>query len=481
MTQSSDLDRENRALRERLSRLSTSATAPPPDGPDATRRRPVILVKQSLQRAHLPAEWPRRARSDTPSKRLMELLVSEPLFSSRDLSQVLSGHGQSLAREVESLDEGRVLGASPADLCTYLVDKYRVHEPQIDEAQVRIDYGDVQIDVRDHPNRLVTDRSRPAYVTGTRITFFVPYTGDRKLFSCRPSRFTFSPPRGAVRDGELVLVYDRTPEDAANIRSEFDGDMTNVKQYLDWVASDVAGFNSALRETANRLVEARREKLLEDRGLVESLGFPLRSRPGVPETYAAPQVKRRIASGPPPAPREPYKPEPALSVDDYEHILSVISNMVMVMERSPQAFTGMGEEDLRQHFLVQLNGHYEGQATGETFNFEGKTDILVRADGKNMFIAECKFWSGPAGLSEALDQLLGYAAWRDTKTALLLFNRDRNMSTVLNAIPDTIRADPRYKGDRAYESETGFRYVFGHRDDPTRDLTLTVLVFDVPG
>src|SRR5260370_4966399 len=54
----------------------------------------------------------------------------------------------------------------------------------------------------------------------------------------------------------------------------------------------------------------------------------------------------------------------------------------------------MGEEDLRTHFLVQLNGVYEGQATGETFNFEGKTDILIRADGGNIFIAERKFWSG---------------------------------------------------------------------------------------
>ena len=37
----------------------------------------------------------------------------------------------------------------------------------------------------------------------------------------------------------------------------------------------------------------------------------------------------------------------------------------------------------------------EGQATGETFNAAGKTDILLRIDGKNVFIGECKFWKGP--------------------------------------------------------------------------------------
>lgn len=55
-------------------------------------------------------------------------------------------------------------------------------------------------------------------------------------------------------------------------------------------------------------------------------------------------------------------------------------------ELSPHAFLDMGEEDLRSHFLVQLNGAFEGQATGETFNFQGKTDILIRVEGKNILL-----------------------------------------------------------------------------------------------
>jgi hypothetical protein len=140
----------------------------------------------------------------------------------------------------------------------------------------------------------------------------------------------------------------------------------------------------------------------------------------------------------------------------------------------------MNEEDLRQHFLVQLNGQYEGQATGETFNFEGKTDILIRAEGKNIFIAECKFWRGPAALTEALDQLLGYASWRDTKTALLVFNREKSFSAVLAKIPEVVKAHSNFKRELSYDSETGFRYVLHHRDDKNRELTLTILAFEVP-
>ena len=402
------------------------------------------------------------------------------LFNNADLGSVLTGQEQALSKEIGSLNEDRVLNSSPEDLYDYFFDKYRIDVIEIDESRIQADYGDTQVDVSHRFEYAVFDRSRPTYVTGTRITFYVPFSGDPQLFKCRPSTFNFNPPRADVRGNELVFVYDRTIQDAPNIKNEFERDRKSVKDYVGWITSDVQKFNSTIRQQATQQIRGRREKVLQDRGIVQDLGFPLKRRSKVPTTYASPDVKRRIVPQLPSVSAEPFKPEPTLIMDEYEYILSVISNMVVVMERSPRAFKDMGEEDLRQHFLVQLNGHYEGQATGETFNFEGKTDILVRTEGKNIFIAECKFWSGPSGLNDALNQLLGYASWRDTKTALVVFNRNRSMSTVLERIPDVIKNHPSYKRDSTYNSETGFRYVLGHRDDPSRELILTVLVFDVP-
>jgi hypothetical protein len=177
---------------------------------------------------------------------------------------------------------------------------------------------------------------------------------------------------------------------------------------------------------------------------------------------------------------KPFEPEPTLAMTEYERILEIISNMVEVMERSPKAFVGMNEEDLRTHFLVQLNGQYEGQATGETFNYEGKTDILIRTSAKNVFVAECKFWKGPQVFSETLDQLLGYTSWRDTKTAVILFNRNKDLTAVLEKIPDVIKAHPNYKRDLIPLGETKFRCIMHQINDENREVTVTVLVFDVP-
>jgi hypothetical protein len=77
------------------------------------------------------------------------------------------------------------------------------------------------------------------------------------------------------------------------------------------------------------------------------------------------------------------------------------------------SFATLDEESIRNHILLQLNGHYDGAATGETFNSNGKTDILIRMEDIHIFIRLCKFWHGPKAFEEAIDQLPSYLTWRD--------------------------------------------------------------------
>jgi hypothetical protein len=219
---------------------------------------------------------------------------------------------------------------------------------------------------------------------------------------------------------------------------------------------------------------------MKEQGFVASLGYPIKEASGVPTTYAVAEVKRKVVIQRPVATTTPFTPEPALDMGNYEAILKIISDMVLVMERSPHAFENMKEEDLRQQFLVPLNGHFEGQATGETFNYEGKTDILIRSEGKNIFIAECMYWKGEKSLLEKIDQLLGYASWRDTKVAVLVFNRATDFTTVVSQIPDVVKKHKNFKRQLEYKSETGFRFILHHKDDRNRELTLTVLAFNIP-
>ena len=268
--------------------------------------------------------------------------------------------------------------------------------------------------------------------------------------------------------------------DPQQVESSVDQFVSNVHQHLQWLGNTVAVWNSQLHSKISAQIIARREKLIADRNAVGSLKFRLRERPGVTKTYTALEVKKKVAPVMPSPSAAPWKPEPVLEMGLYEHILKTISDAASTWEHSPAAFASMGEEDLRTQILFHLNGHFEGQGSAETFNKDGKTDILIRSQGRNIFIGECKFWGGPKVLTETLDQLLGYASWRDTKVAVILFNRNKNFSAVVEQIRPTVEAHPNCKSFLAKPSETQFRFRFGQRDDANREMILTVLAFDVP-
>ena len=403
----------------------------------------------------------------------------EPLFSRFSLHDSLDAHGRKL-QELVGAQTGNAILKSPDQLADEIVAEFHVSVPVIKIDEISVEQQDAKVDASRDFNRHIFDRSQPFYLAGTRMIFYVPFEGDAGLFGARPSRYSTTFPFAVVKGSELVFAYDQLDHDAAAVRSRFDGDLADVSKYLDWIRQDAESHNATLRARAKELVDKRREKLLKDQGLVAALGFPLRRRDDAPRTYVAQEVRRKIPPRPRPATEKPFQPEPELDTIEYDHILSIVDNMVHVMERSPAAFKGMNEESLRQHFLVQLNGQYEGQATGETFNYSGKTDILVRVKDRNIFVAECKFWTGPKGFTDALNQLLGYATWRDGKLALILFNRTKNHSAVVHQIPELVKAHPNYRRTLKYESgSSAGRYVLHHPSDPDRELVVTVLVYDV--
>lgn len=235
------------------------------------------------------------------------------------------------------------------------------------------------------------------------------------------------------------------------------------------VIKSVERLNNALLSASSRTLAAAKRI---DRTLREANTSKLAQLPAPDESpaCAAPVVRRKLIS----------RSRAAVSMAEYENILAIIQKTAMMLERTPATFRGMDEENLRDQFLVPLNSHYAGQTYGEAFNFYGKTDILVRDGDRTVFIAECKIWRGAKSLSDAIDQLLSYATWRDTKTALLVFNRNRKLTEVLSQIPTILKSHPNFKRMMDFASETGFRCVLAHKDDPDREVILTVLVFEVP-
>jgi hypothetical protein len=407
-------------------------------------------------------------------------MTDELLFYKGDIFSVLQNHTETVKKKIQAIPPNTLLGASEHDLLERLVEEFRLNVPIVREDDIYIaQSGETQVDVSGDPMRRMYDRGQPFYVAGNKTVIAIPFSGDEGFFSIRPQTFSLSPPRGQVRQGEVLLTYVRTDHDAAAIKNEYQRTFASIKDALGSLAASAAQFNSQLEGLIGTEVKKRKTRLLADAGMTEALGLPMKRRHDTPTTFAIPVTRRapRIEQA---KVQGPFKPEPALASDDYEEMLRIMKSMVQVMELSPHAFHDMGEEDLRTHFLVQLNGAFAGQATGETFNFQGKTDILIRVDGKNVFVAECKFWKGEKALLATVGQLLSYLSWRDTKAAVLVFNRNSDFSAVLAKIAESIPKHPFFKRQLSKTGETGFRYVFAQPNDGNREIVVTVLAFDVP-
>lgn len=397
---------------------------------------------------------------------------AEILFRGISVHTLLQKYRQSIREEIHGFDDRYLLGISQDKLLQYFRDKYSIVVPAL------------------HTDHLTTEQVKPDQYdrfNGLRIATHIPFTGDEDAFHIQPSRgrYTLNPPKVEINNTELIIYVDvdgtYVPNNPKMVKKRLEETLELISENLDGLRQDVEDYNQTIDEYVQQILDERLQTIRAQADFISELGYPVKKRDDMPLTYNVSASRQKLQITPPTkAKAAPL--EPTLHEDHYLQILGTIQNMAIIMERSPGAFRSIGEEDLRWLFLFTLNGYYEvsGQVTGETFNFEGKTDILIRVDGKNIFIAECKFWNGPKKFSDTIDQLLGYASWRDTKTAIIVFNRNKNFSDVLKKIHGKVVDHPNYLRTVEQVSETQIRYVFAHRDDAERKLFLTVLAFEVP-
>jgi len=401
------------------------------------------------------------------------------LFSGRTLISILQEREHEFLQDINTFDDNNLLNTNIEDWCNLYEENYRFEPLLLKEDKIYIAQEEALVPVQNSWKGWTQEK-------GTKISYFIPFGGEEELFRYQPSAYISNgnPLIGKIYNDELVLEYPELHAEANKINLKFQHDLSKIQENIRLINQEVLDYNNSIRTKVKAKIEHRcqeiRQEVLHDQILVTALGYPLKPEDNMPQTNSAPTIKRKIAVSKPSVSKLPVAPDPVLEMEEYEHILYVITRMITVIERSPDIFRKIGEEDLRTHFLVQLNAHYEGQATGETFNGNGKTDILVRINDKNIFIAECKFWGGETKLRETVDQLLGYTSWRDTKTALLIFNRNKDFSAVVQKIPTAIQKHPNFKNEIDCNYETGFRCMLHHPNDINRELILTTLAFEVP-
>jgi hypothetical protein len=408
---------------------------------------------------------------------------SARLFEQEDLNAALEGHARGLDEEIENTPEEHLLQADENEWVRALVARYAVQTPELRRRDWWMDTPEeIRVDVSGDWNRAILDPSRSVYVPGYRVTIHIPFSGEKDVFKFRPSTRTTTFQVASVGDGELVQTIEYTADGPRDVRAEAEGLLDHVEQYLEWARMDIEAFNAALEHRTRTAIQRRRERVRHNYKRLAETGIPMLRPEDAPRTYIADVIVRRPSpASPPTSPSQAIALEPTLGDATFEHILEVIRATAEGMERSPKTYVGIGEEDRRQILVAALNSHYRGQITAEAFNAGGRTDILVRhPEGRNLFIGECKFWSGTKGFTDAINQLFGYTAWRDTKLAIIMFVREKDLSAVVEKARVALEHHPQLVERREAANETELRATVSWPGDVRRHADLNIFFIHTP-
>lgn len=397
------------------------------------------------------------------------------LFQNSDGPALKQMKLERVKQQINNLFEEYLRTTDDEQLVAMYVAEHHVEVPVMNYAGANIDHAVGSLDVDDYGDRRT--------VQGEIYKIDVPFTGDKNVLFMRPGPWDTGPPHANVVEQKLWLEYTGANLTEEQVTAEFKRWMEKMETYLAWHRQLWGDLDSMIEQTARAALLARRKKLGDvankAAGIAKALGISLREKPGDPKTFAPPVVREKVAAKLPPTKPNAPVPDPTLERAVYDSIVNILRGAGRSIERSASAIRKHPEEVLRDILLIPLNSHFEGQASGEAFNKEGKTDIAIRHEKQNLFIAECKVWGGAKLLTDAIDQLFKYLAWRDSKAAIIIFNRNVGFTDVLEKTLETAKAHPGFVKVVKKLDDSTWECEFKYPTDPAKMITVTIMVFDM--
>ena len=309
------------------------------------------------------------------------------------------------------------------------------------------------------------------------------FSGDIDVLRIKPNCYTWStsfiPLPIEVFGDELTIHFVSREMDEQEIQKHID----KIKKYefgnlenQDGAKKHIRQFNEQLPQEIKHIFERIKAEKGKKHSVLAKLGVINQSSASI----EVPIIKRIV-------------PTPQLvegkdivsyhyNENIYKAILKHIYSIFKDYERLESTYKGKHEEDLRDMIIPPLNSSFIGtNSSAETFNRTGKTDIITKApDNSNVFIAECKIWRGEKMFLEAIDQLLGYVTWRDTKTALILFVKNSGIVEIIEKAKSTIAHHPCYVDYKTQTEESSFSYIFHTNNDAQSHIALELMIFHYP-
>ena len=409
------------------------------------------------------------------------------LFSQRNADEYFSSRLEQASKSIEKMSDEEITGSDIAEWESYYYQLFEAHPIELLEDEITQTIEETKIK---QPNLYrFYDEPEFYYIDAIRIVHRIPFIGDSYLLDLTPSRRYLTnffcdsviPPR-ADDVGYIVFGVDypngqleqHTEDMQQFVRNGFTSAFTNHRNMISYINADAKRYNEKLKESVMRALDARKKRAASIALISKKLEIPLTMNSNAPNIKPIPL--RRITK---PSVQKPQKkPAPveyAILETDYTNINNIIYMCGSTMEKTAISHVTHDEENLRDLILATLNTHYDN-ATSETFRRIGKTDIHISFENRAAFIGECKIWRGEKAFGEAIQQLLGYSTWKDSKITLIIFNKNnKSFNAILSKIKEWVCANTKSHSQSNANSWDCTYY----RKDMETDVKLHIVAFDL--
>lgn len=402
------------------------------------------------------------------------------LFRGINTRDLLDSLKLKVSKEIQNLEDD-ILNISESQYINNLIEEYKIECPTMQFDQPKVKPRRVLVSSDILPNNF--KYADPEEVERNAFRLFIPFVGDKEVLRYWPASIIFTgggSSRFIIGNNEVyvdILDYSGNGE---NVKNDYNRYIDDLKKMMGYLKNEIESINHTMPQYIRQSFNARKERIKKEYDDVAKLGLPIITGDDTPKTYSVQTVEKRHFESPLVNSNQ-QKAEPlSPTMEDvvYQDILSAIYTTGKNIERYPKTIENQDEETIRAHFLTQLSSSFKSfSSTGESFNHKGKTDIMIKHGDDVLFVAECKIWKGAKMLNEAINQLLGYLTWRDSKTALLIFNKDTAIQTVIQSIQESIPNHPNFVKQIGQRNKGWFDYTF-RLTDSSNEIKLAVMVFD---
>ena len=410
-------------------------------------------------------------------------------FEKKDVNSYIGEKQKKMAQEILAFKDADIVNCDFEEWAEYFVSKYYIEPITLFNDNIEKKITETKVKRYNHWSGISNNVSEFHMIDGYSITFTIPFDGDEELLYLKPStyimtRFEASSMQRPKNDlcGSFTIEFTFTAKELTEqpdmnefVMKKFEREYENYKKMIQYLNEDIENYNNMIKKNAVLQLEARKKKASDFVAISHSLNIPLKlntSSPNIAPIHLQKVVRKPVT-------KPTAKPAPieyCISDEDYKNIVNIIHNCCSSMEATARTFVKTGEEELRDFILATLGTHYVDMVTGETFRKIGKTDIHIVFDNKAAFIGECKIWHGIKNFESAIEQLFGYSTWKDTKTALIIFNKEnKDFASIQKGVNSWIKTNA-----KQYKVVNGNVWsCVLHQVDTNTDVQVAIALYDI--